>query len=583
MGPRSEPSMDATPPPLADDFTPDAAAGRTIAALAAEFWEFGLSESPQMCTYLGLDRGQDRLDERGALARARQERAYDGLLRRVEAVPPNGLLPEDRLTRQILIRSVSENMEALRHHGWEWDLDQLFGPVVALQDLATKHRLRSPADADDLVARLASVPRAFDGYVADLRDGLKSGRVAPRRSYERVLGQVRAFLATPPSDTAFFHGAKTLGAAWSPADAGSARSRLLAAIEGPVRTAFGSLLGFLETEYAGKSRGEPGVWSIPGGSDAYGFAIRRHTTTTLSPERIHQIGLEELEKNEREMLEIARAEGHAGDLRSFLDAVGKDPRHRLTTRDAVLGRYRDICARMDARLPEVFGTLPTTPYEVRALEAWREKDAPAAYYQPADLGGTRPGIFYANTHAPESWPTYDMETLSYHEAVPGHHLQIAIAQKLEGIPEFRRHAHFTAYIEGWAHYTERLADEMGMYSTPLDRLGMLAGQAWRAARLVVDTGMHALKWPRQRALDVLKKIRSGPSDDVENEVDRYVIWPGQALAYKIGQRTITDARERARRRLGASFDLRRFHDEVLKRGALPLALFEDLVRSWDGR
>ena len=176
-----------------------------------------------------------------------------------------------------------------------------------------------------------------------------------------------------------------------------------------------------------------------------------------------------------------------------------------------------------------------------------------------------------------------METLSYHEAVPGHHLQIAIAQKLEGIPEFRRHAHFTAYIEGWAHYTERLADEMGMYSTPLDRLGMLAGQAWRAARLVVDTGMHALKWPRQRALDVLKKIRSGPSDDVENEVDRYVIWPGQALAYKIGQRTITDARERARRRLGASFDLRRFHDEVLKRGALPLALFEDLVRSWDGR
>jgi uncharacterized protein (DUF885 family) len=176
-----------------------------------------------------------------------------------------------------------------------------------------------------------------------------------------------------------------------------------------------------------------------------------------------------------------------------------------------------------------------------------------------------------------------METLSYHEAIPGHHLQIAIAQRLEGIPEFRRHAGFTAYVEGWAHYTERLADELGMYSTPMDRFGMLAGQAWRAARLVVDTGMHALKWPRAKAVETLMRIRSGPSDDVENEVDRYVIWPGQALAYKIGQRTISDARERAKRRLGAAFDLRRFHDEVLRRGALPLSLFEDLIRSWDGR
>ncbi len=574
--------MEPTPPAEAVSASSAASASTSLAALGHAFWEFGLEESPTSCTYLGIDRGQDRLDERGPIARARQEKTLDGLLRRVEDVQPDGLSSEERITRQILLRSIAEQMEALRHHGWEWDVDQLFGLQIGLQDVATKHRVRTPADIDTLLSRYAAMPKAFLELIHDLKDGLKSGRTAPRLSYERVTAQVRAFVATPAAQTAFFVPASKIPADWPAGDADRARSRMLAAIETHVRPAYATYLHFLETDYAGKARSEPGVWSIPGGPDAYAFAIRRHTTTTLSADRIHQIGLEELEKNEREMLEIARGEGHTGDLRSFLDAVGKNPRFRLSTREEVLDRYRSICARMDARLPEVFGTLPPSAYEIRPLEEWREKDAPAAYYQPPDIGGSRLGIFYANTHNPPSWPTYDMETLSYHEAIPGHHLQISIAQKLDGIPEFRRHAHFTAYIEGWAHYTERLADEMGMYSTPMDRLGMLAGQAWRAARLVVDTGMHAHKWSRQRAVEVLQRIRSGPSDDVANEVDRYIIWPGQALAYKIGQRTISESRERAKRRLGAQFSLKAFHDEVLRRGALPLSLFEDLVRGWDG-
>ena len=571
-------------PTSAADPSPHPAAARVLAELADAYWEFGLAESPIACTYLGLDRGQDRLDERGPVTRARQERALDGLLRRVEDVAPDALSTDDRLTRQILLRSISEQTEAFRHHGHEWDLDQLFGLQIALQDVATKHAVRTPADIDALLSRYAAVPRAFDQWTDDLRAGLASGRTAPRASHDRVAAQLRAFLATPAESTAFFVPARRLPADWPTGDADRARSRLLAAIETHVRPAFAAFSRFLETEYAGKARAEPGVWSIPGGPDAYAFAIRRHTTTTLAAERIHQIGVEELERNEREMLEIARGEGHTGDLRSFLEAVGRDPRYRLSTarrgartlpddlradgrasaggvRSAASDALRDPRARGMAREGRARGLLP----------AARRSTAPVA------------GIFYANTHNPSSWPTYDMETLCYHEAIPGHHLQISIAQKLPGIPEFRRHAQFTAYVEGWAHYTERLADEMGMYSTPMDRLGMLAGQAWRAARLVVDTGMHALKWPRQRAIDVLQRIRSGPSDDVTNEVDRYVIWPGQALAYKIGQRTITEARERAKRRLGAAFDLRAFHDEVLRRGALPLSLFEDLVRSWDGR
>jgi len=236
---------------------------------------------------------------------------------------------------------------------------------------------------------------------------------------------------------------------------------------------------------------------------------------------------------------------------------------------------------MDARLPDAFRTVPRRGYVVRALEEYREKDAPAAYYLPPAADGSRPGTFYANTRDPESWPTYEMEALCFHEAVPGHHHQIAFAQELSGLPDVRRHAGFTAYVEGWAHYAERLADEMHAYTTPYDRVGMLAAQAWRAARLVVDTGLHHLGWDRSRALNVMRRIRSGPEADAGNELDRYVVWPGQALAYKIGQRTIFEIRERARRRLGARFDLASFHDEVLRHGALPLSILEDAVRTWE--
>jgi prolyl oligopeptidase len=282
------------------------------------------------------------------------------------------------------------------------------------------------------------------------------------------------------------------------------------------------------------------------------------------------------------MLEIARSEGHRGDLRSFLDRMREDPRFRPKTRDEILDRYRAICARMDGALPRAFGRLPKVGYEVRAIEEFREKDSPAAFYQPPPDDRTRPGYFYANTCNPSQWPTYDYEALCFHEAVPGHHLQIALAQETTGLPSFRRHGGFTAYVEGWAHYTERLADEMGMYSGPYDRLGMLSAQAWRAARLVVDTGLHRLRWTRAQAIELMESVRSGPKSDVENEVDRYIIWPGQALAYKVGSRTITEIRERTKRRLGARFDLRGFHDLVLAEGALPLSILAETVDRWQG-
>lgn len=557
-------------------------ASRDLAAVAADWWEFGLEVSPLTCTMLGLERGADRIDERGEAARASEQRAISALLARVEAVPPAALAGEDRITRAVLLRQMSESMESYRYAGWEWDLDQLAGLHITLQDVATKQPLSTPALGDAYVRRLEAVPKAFEQWVADLRDGIASGRTAPREGYDRVLSQMREAVLAPVDRSPFLGAVSRLPDGWSEKDRARLRSRVASAVSERVRPAYVAFLNFLETEYAGKARTTPGVGSIPGGIEAYAFAVRRHTTTALSPDRIHAIGLDELAKNEREMLEIARADGHAGDLRSFLDRLGADERFRLPTREALLERYRAICHRMDARLPEVFGVLPRRPYVVHPLEEWREKDAPGAYYQPPALEGGRPGIFYANTRDPETWPTYDMEALSFHEAVPGHHLQIAIAHDIEGLPLCRRHGGFTAYVEGWAHYAERLADEMGAYSTPYDRVGMLAAQAWRAARLVVDTGLHHLGWSRAKAIETLAAIRSGPMSDVENEVDRYVIWPGQALAYKIGQRTIFDLRDRAKRRLGAAFSLRAFHDEILKHGALPLSVLEDVIRSWDG-
>ncbi|HVG94760.1 MAG TPA: DUF885 domain-containing protein, partial [Planctomycetota bacterium] len=396
----------------------------------------------------------------------------------------------------------------------------------------------------------------------------------------RVIAQLKAFLATPPESTSFGRVAGRLPTEWT--ERASLARALMERLERDIRPAYASFLSFLEGAYAGRARSAAGVASIPGGEAAYAFAVRRHTTTTLSPDRIHRLGAEELERNEAEMLAVAHETGWTGELPEFLKSIGADRRFRLSTRDEVLDRYRAIAARAQARLPEAFSRLPERGYEVRPIEDWREKDSPAAYYERPSVRGDRDGIFYANTHAPETWPTFDMEALTFHEAVPGHHLQIALASELDGLPEIRKHASFTAYVEGWAHYAERLADEMGLYSTPYDRIGMLAAQAWRAARLVVDTGMHALGWSRDEALRTMRRVRSGPENDLVNEVDRYIVWPGQALAYKVGQRTIVDLRERARRRLGDRFKLAAFHDEVLRHGALPLSLLEDVVRLWEG-
>jgi prolyl oligopeptidase len=503
------------------------------------------------------------------------------LQERLAKVPAFAAGSQDETTRRILALELEHAREAVRHRPWEWEVDQIFGPQVTVPNLLSIQPLPDARSFERLLARLCEVPRYLRDHVEDLREGIRQGRVPPRLAVRRVIAQVAAMLEVSTPETPFvtvpLRRLPTELLPWKE----SAERRLCAVVQGQVKPAYARYLAFLETEMLRVARDTVGIWSIPGGPEEYAFRVRRMTTTDLGPDEIHRIGLEELEKNRTEMLEIARDLGHRGDLRSFLDAMRDDPRFRLKTREEILERYTAICRRMDRELPKAFGRLPKADYEVLPIEPFREKDSPAAFYQAPSDDGTRKGVFYANTCNPETWPTYDFENLCYHEAVPGHHFQIAIAQETRDLPAFRRHGGFTSYVEGWAHYTERLADEMGMYSTPHDRIGMLSAQAWRAARLVVDTGMHHLRWTRDQALEVMESIRSGPRSDVENEVDRYVIWPGQALAYKVGSRTITEIRERTKKRLGKRFDLRAFHDEVLRMGAVPLSILSESMDRWE--
>ncbi|MHC4821081.1 MAG: DUF885 domain-containing protein [Planctomycetota bacterium] len=554
----------------------------SIHQLAEDVWDYQMEESPTWCTFTGDRRFDDRLHEIGPEARDRQKSKTKAFLARLDETDV-GDEEEDRITADVLRQKLTDDLEGFEHPFWEWDCNQLIGLHVHLQDMLSYHPLGDEKGARDLLSRFQQVPQSFEALAEDLRLGLHSGRVMPNVALERVMGQFERFLATEPAETTFGKTVSSLPDTIEQGARETLQADLMKSVVNDVVPAFRHFHGFLEREYAGNARDGVGVMHIPGGKEAYTWRARSSTTTDLTPEQIHEIGLEELEKNREEMLEIAKRNGHDGDLRSYLDKLSNDPAFRLSSREEILERYDEILARMDKALPEAFGMLPQTPYEVRPMPAFKEKDAPAAYYYPPDDSGERPGIFFANLHKPESWPTYEMETLSFHEAVPGHHLQIAIAVEQKHLPRLRRRSHYTAYIEGWAHYTERLADEMEMFSADEDVIGMLAGQAWRAARLVVDTGMHYLGWTREQAVELLKSIKTGPDGDIDNEIDRYIVWPGQALAYKVGHRRISEARDRAKGALGDAFDLRGFHDEVLKHGALPLSVMDACVDRWVDR
>jgi uncharacterized protein (DUF885 family) len=555
-----------------------------LAALVERIWEWKLEVSPELGTYVGDGRRDDRLSDHSDAGRRRvadQARALREELRRID---PATLTGQDRITWDVVDVDLEQTVEAHRLGFHLWRVDHMYGIHISFAALVRQdHPRRSLRDLENMVARYRQYPREVDAVVANLRVGLSRQMIAPRESVRRTIAHLDLELAKAPAERTLALDAAALPEAVPLATRLQLARAANEVVEREILPAWARLRALLADEVLPRTREEVGIWTVPNGAEAYRFLVGRETSLSLPPQEIHDRGLAELAAIEAEMTAIVRRLGHSGELASFARRIREDPANHLPTREALLEEFRRIHDRAWLALPRAFGRLPGTRSEVRAMEAFLERDSPAAYYGGPTEDGSRPGIFWANLYQPGTRPRYNMEALTFHEAVPGHHLQIAIASELLALPPLRRHADSTAYVEGWALYAERLCDELGLYSGDLARFGMLGYQAWRASRLVVDTGIHHLRWSRAQALEFMGAHTLLPPNEVENEVDRYVVWPGQALAYMIGALEIRRLRASAEAELGDRFDLRAFHDVVLGSGAVGLPTLGRIVDEWIAR
>jgi prolyl oligopeptidase len=434
--------------------------------------------------------------------------------------------------------------------------------------------MKERTDVENLIARYHALSDWMDGHLEDLRAGLERGRTAPRVVVDRVIEQLKALDKHRANPRQGPFGKVVERIPDDTAEKDALAREVVEAARTAVHPQLSRYLKFLRDEYRPAARTEPGLVGMGNGVKIYEALALHHTTTTLGVDEIHEMGKRELERIEGEMAALADKRGHKGDVKSFLAALRAEKSQYAKSRDALLATFREALARADKKLPEAFGTLPKLGYHVEPMDKERERDAPAAYYQPGSLRDGREGVFAANLYRFEERPLFNSEVLAFHEAVPGHHLQIAIAQELEGLPRFRTEGMYTGYVEGWGLYSERLADELGLYTSLESRVGYLGFAAWRASRLVVDTGLHAKGWSRQQAIDFLAAHTTLGKVDVDNEIDRYIAMPGQALAYMVGCLRILELRARAQEALGDRYDAKAFHDAVLGAGALPLDVLE---------
>jgi uncharacterized protein (DUF885 family) len=546
-----------------------------VNVLADRFWEAVLELNPTLATTYGDERYADRLEDPGPEGRAKTRELMERTLADAGAIEPDALSVEDRITRDMLmvIASIGIEEDDQQIHQLRV-VDQIGGP----QTLLAQTVQFQPGDTPERLATLVARIRAYGPYMAAntqiLREGIASGLTAPRIVTERTIEQIDRLLAVPPEESPVVQMARVA----SEAD----REAILEAVRDVVYPADAEFVRVLRDEYLPTSRTDPGLWSAPNGEAIYRTQIRFWTTLEIAPEEVHRIGLEDIGKIEAERREIARAAGFGDDTAAYRAALASDPANIPTTREELLARANEDIARAMALAPRWFGRLPRAGVEVRAVEPFKEKDSPFAYYFPPAADGSRSGIYYANTYDLPSRTYTALASTTYHEAVPGHHFQIALEMENPDLNTFRRlgaRMAGGAYVEGWGLYSERLADEMGLYRNEAERFGMLDAQAWRAARLVVDSGMHGLRWTRQQSIDFL--LRTGLTNtNAVIETDRYIVWPGQALTYKLGQLQIEKLRRELSARDGDRFDLREFHDQVLGHGSLPLATLARELPTW---
>ena len=552
---------------------------KALNTIFADYWEDKLKHDPEFASTLGDKRYNDQISDysvkevNDALAREQN------FLMRLAAIDSAGLSDEEKTSRDLLLRDLAQDQEAANFKEWEMPLDQMGGIHTTYPQLVAQLSFTSVKDYDDWIARLHAIPRAFDQVSANMSIGMDDRRLPPRYLIQKALEQVKSLANQKPEDSPLALPLKNFPAAIPAAERERIKAEMLDAIAKEVLPAYLRFARFLEVSYIPACREQPGVSALPDGAKYYGFLIRRATTTDLSASQIHQIGLDEVKRDEAEMLAIAQKLGFA-DLKSFRASLKANPRLKGATAEALLDAYRGYLKPMQAKLPSLFGRLPKAPFEVVAIPDYMEKTAPPAYYYASAPDGSRPGRLRINTYNAAERNLYAVEAIAYHEGIPGHHLQISIAHELNGLPEFRKFGGYTAYIEGWALYSERQGKEVGFYQDPYSDYGRLEADIWRAIRLVVNTGVHSQHWTREQMVEYFHDHSAIDEPAVQSEVDRYIGWPGQALAYKVGQMKILELRERAKKALGQQFELKAFHDQVLDAGALPLDVLSDRIDGW---
>ncbi len=555
------------------------AAADHLDQLAEDAWDGTLAAQPVFATSIGDRRFDDRLADHRPEARAAERRRLATLLERGRAIPKADLDGDDKVTRTALLGYLEAELDLASADLERWTIDPLEGPQVGFLSLPSFQPVETPADRSRLVDRWRAMAPFIDRHVDNLLGALDDGLVAATSPIRAVIDELDGILDQPVAASPLLQPAAGDHPDWSAGERERLASELESIVTESIQPAFARYRSVLVERILPRARSNdhPGLVTVPDGEVAYRRLIRAHTSLDLSAESIHAIGLAEVERIDAELQASAgRALGTHG-LAAAIDRLRTDSGLHFTSGPEVFATAQAALDRAAGAIPDWFGRLPRAACDIVEMGAHESKHSTIAYYlQPAE-DGSRPGRYYLNTSSPELRPRYEAETLAFHELIPGHHLQIAIAQELDGLPAFRRHAGTTAFIEGWGLYSERLAEEMGLYSGDLDRIGIASFDGWRACRLVVDTGLHALGWSRDAAIAFMLEHTALAPDNVVNEVDRYITWPGQALAYKLGQLEIRRLRDEAQARLGAAFDVRRFHDAVLAQGALPLSTLRMVV------
>ena len=542
-------------------------------------WERTLREDPPFASRLGDRRYNNLWPDLSPEAIEASAAATRDALATVRAIDVEKLDAADQLNWRLFEREYSAYVNEQKYKLHQLTLNQR-GGIQDLNNLSRSLSFESERDYRDWVDRMHALPLYMDQTIAVMRRGMASGILHPKVVMKRIPAQIRKQLVEQPTASPYYEPFKTIVVEMSASRKKELRDAATSAIVEKVLPSYERFLDFFEREYLPASYDKVGCWQRPDGQRMYADLAMKYTTTDMSPQQIHDVGLKEVARIRAEMESVQEQVGFKGSFQEFLVHLRSDPQFYYKDPNKLLAAYRECCDRIEPALPRLFRRLPKIPFEITAIPDQIAPDTTTAYYQRPAADGSRPGRYFVNLYRPQDRPKFEIEALSLHESIPGHHFQIALSIELENVPEFRRYGGYTAFIEGWGLYSEKLGEELGMYKDPYSKFGQLTYEMWRAIRLVVDTGMHSLKWSRQDAIDVFTTNTAKPMLDIENEVDRYIAWPGQALAYKIGELRIRELRARAESKLGDAFDVRDFHEVVLKDGAVPLSILERNVDAW---